>query len=146
MSQSANHLRNHHAKHHLAHGSAVLAALLVLSGLAGAQQLQQQGTIGGEIMDRRGKPLVSAHIDLYDTATGAELSAVTDDNGNYVVSGLPVDHYYAMNIRCIGFLPQQRRSVTPAVGGALTDDVTLDPISDSHRTVVGDARRGSSGQ
>jgi hypothetical protein len=150
MSQSANDPANakHHAtrgaQHNLAHGSAVLAALLVLSGLAGAQQ--QQGTIGGEIMDRRGKPLVSAHIDLYDTATGAELSAVTDDNGNYVVSGLPVDHYYAMNIRCIGFLPQQRRSVTPSVGGALTNDVTLDPISDSHRTVVGDARRGSSGQ
>ena len=130
-------------KHHLAHGSAAFVALLVLSGLVGAQQ---QGTIGGEIMDRHGKPLVSAHVDLYDTATGAGISAVTDDNGNYVVNGLAVDHYYAMNIRCIGFLPQQRRSVTPSVGGALTNDVTLDPISDSHRTVVGDAHRGSSGQ
>jgi hypothetical protein len=128
---------------HVVHGSAALVALLVLSGLAGAQQ---QGTIGGEIMDRHGKPLISAHIDLYDTATGAEVSAVTDDNGNYVVNDLPVDHYYAMTIRCIGFLPQQRRSVTPSMRGSLTDDVTLEPISDTHRTVVGDARRGSSVQ
>jgi hypothetical protein len=127
----------------------VAAALLLAGSGARAQgsgTFNQAGTIGGEIMDRHGKPLVSAHIDLYDTATGAELSALTDDNGNYAVSGLPVDHYYAMTIRCIGFLPQRRRAVTPSTHGALNDDVTLDPISDTHRTVVGDAHRATPGK
>jgi hypothetical protein len=130
------------------HGAAaVAAALLLASGVASAQSGRgQAGTIGGEIMDRHGRPLASAHIDLYDTATGTELSAMTDDNGNYVVSGLAADHYYAMTIRCIGFLPQRRHSVTPSTHGTMNDDVTLDPISDSHRTVVGDAHRGNPGQ
>lgn len=127
--------------------TAVAAALLVSAGMANAQGVAKQaGTIGGEIMDRHGRPLVSAHIDLYDTSTGAELSVLTDGNGNYVLNGLPVDHDYAMTVRCIGFLPQRRRSVTPSAQGSLNDDVTLDPISDAHRTVVGDARRAASGQ
>jgi hypothetical protein len=127
--------------------TAVAAALLLTSGAARAARAQgTAGTIGGEIMDRHGKPLVSAHVDLLDTMTGNEVSALTDANGNYVVSGLPVDHYYAMTVRCIGFLPQRRRAVTPSMAGSLTDDVTLDPISDAHRTVVGDARRASSVQ
>jgi hypothetical protein len=125
----------------------MVASSVLTSGVARAQgSVSTAGTIGGEIMDRHGKPLVSAHVDLYDTSTGAELSTVTDANGNFAVNGLPVDHDYAMTVRCIGFLPQRRRSVTPSLRGALDDDVTLDPISDSHRTVVGDARRGSSGQ
>jgi hypothetical protein len=134
------------------HGATAVAVALLLAGSgaraqgSGSGAMNQAGTIGGEIMDRHGKPLVSAHIDLYDTATGAELSALTDDNGNYAVSGLPVDHYYAMTIRCIGFLPQRRRSVTPSTQGALNDDVTLEPISDTHRTVVGDAHRASQGK
>jgi hypothetical protein len=128
--------------------TATMAALLLASGAVGGVARAQgtAGTIGGEIMDRRGKPVVNAHIDLLDNATGNEMSVVTDANGNYVVNGLPVDHDYAMTVRCIGFLPQRRRSVAPSDRGGMNDDVTLDPISDSHRTVVGDARRGSSVQ
>jgi hypothetical protein len=66
---------------------------------------------------------------------------MTDANGNYVLSGLAIDHDYAMTVRCIGFLPQRRHSVAPSTRGAM-DDVTLDPISDAHRTVVGDVRHG----
>jgi hypothetical protein len=132
------------------HGATAVAAALLLAGGAaraqGSGALNQAGTIGGEIMDRHGKPLTSAHIDLYDTATGTELSTVTDDNGYYAVSGLPAGHYYAMTIRCIGFLPQRRHSVTPSTHGTMNGDVTLEPISDSHRTVVGDAHRGNPGQ
>jgi Carboxypeptidase regulatory-like domain len=127
--------------------TAVAAALLLTSGVARVAGAQKAGgSIGGEIMDRHGKPLVSAHIDLLDSVTGTESSVLTDANGNYVVNGLAVDHDYAMTVRCIGFLPQRRRSVAPTAKGSLTEDVTLDPISDSHRTVVGDARRGGTGQ
>jgi hypothetical protein len=117
-----------------------LAALLLASGAARAQGTA--GTIGGEIMDRRGRPLVNAHVDLLDNATGREMSALTDTNGNYAVNGLATDHDYAMTVRCIGFSPQRRHSVTPSRSGAQVDDVTLDPISDANRTVLGDARRG----
>jgi hypothetical protein len=125
----------------------VAALLLVSGGVARAQSSAQSkgGTIGGEIMDRRGKPVVSAHVDLLDNATGNEMSVLTDANGNYVVNGLPVDHDYALTVRCIGFLPQKRRSVAPSSGNGMDEDVTLDPISDAHRTVVGDARRSTSG-
>ncbi|HWZ61089.1 MAG TPA: carboxypeptidase-like regulatory domain-containing protein [Gemmatimonadaceae bacterium] len=121
----------------------VAALILVSAGVAHGQALAQGkgGTIGGEIMDRRGKPLVAAHVDLLDNTTGVEVSAMTDANGNYVLSGLAIDHDYAMTVRCIGFLPQRRHAVAPSAHGAM-DDVTLDPISDAHRTVVGDVRRG----
>src|ERR1700733_9597225 len=125
----------------------VAALLLVSGGVARAQSSapSKAGTIGGEIMDRRGEPVLSAHVDLLDNATGNEMSVLTDANGNYVVNGLPVDHDYALTVRCIGFLPQKRRSVAPSSGNGMDEDVTLDPISDAHRTVVGDARRSTSG-
>jgi hypothetical protein len=109
--------------------SAALAALLLTAGAAQAQAVV--GTIGGEIMDRRGRPLVNAHVDLQDNATGRAVSVLSDANGNYVLNRLPADHDFAMTVRCIGFSPQRRQSVTPSRAGAMAADVTLEPISES---------------
>jgi hypothetical protein len=109
---------------------AILSVAIAMGTLTAplAARAQSIGAIGGEVTDRHGAPLPAAHVDVIDRVTGNERSIAADGDGYYVVRGLSADHTYSVSARCIGFLPRTVPSVLPSASGALTADISLDPV------------------
>lgn len=111
--------------------AAVVYALTAAAGTLHAQY-DMLGVIVGQVTDWRGTALSAAHVNVIDRATGQRTTALTDEDGHYILAGLATDHHFTLEVRCIGFVPRTEpnvRAVAPAAGAppaALT--LTLIPI------------------
>jgi len=56
--------------------------------------LSRGGSISGKVTDKSGSPIPDLEIDAYDTSLSWQSYAMTDDSGNYAVSGLITGKYY----------------------------------------------------
>ncbi|MBR1705313.1 MAG: TonB-dependent receptor [Bacteroidales bacterium] len=91
------------------------AAGIVLAVLAGSIALSAQvGTVGGQVTDERGAPVIGASVQVLDSAS---VGTVTDMDGNYSLSCAPDA---VLLFSCIGM-----KDATVAVAGRRTVDVVL---------------------
>lgn len=89
----------------------VFAAFLLSMTLLHAQS----GQVSGVVSDATGAPVVGASVIVDGTMNGT----LTDENGNYTLSGVPSDG--TLQFSCIGYVTR-----TAAVGGRAKIDMTLD--------------------
>jgi Tfp pilus assembly protein PilF len=83
------------------------AAVLLISTIAIAQQIGQEGTIQGRVLDRDGKPLQGAVARIQNMSTNQIDEAKTNKSGTYNIAGLLQGRYkvtlivdgYAMMVR-----------------------------------------------
>ncbi|NBR64022.1 MAG: hypothetical protein EBT77_06925, partial [Verrucomicrobia bacterium] len=78
--------------------------VLLAASLCGVSSLQAQGVGGvrGRVVDSDfGQPIARASVTILDTPFGA----MTDDQGNFTISGVPPG-VYSLNVRSSGYLPK----------------------------------------
>ena len=72
---------------------AVVLVLVLSCVVAGAAQGVNTATLLGTVLDQQGKAVEGAKVTLTSTATGAERTAVSEDNGRYTLVGIPPGQY-----------------------------------------------------
>jgi hypothetical protein len=106
------------------------------------------GALTGRVIDQAGTPVPGAAVTLTAIATGASRTAVTSEDGDYVVTGLASGRY-RVRVELTGFRPLAREGVRLATGETVRLDLQLELGSVSEAvTVTADApllRSASSG-
>ena len=98
----------------------LIAALWVLVTATSAFAQQTTGTIAGRVLDEQKAAIPGATITAKNDSTGFTRTEVSDAEGLYRITGLPVGSY-ALSIEMSGFQPQ-KRAVTVNVSETLTAD------------------------
>ena len=75
----------------------VASALLILASLAMAGTT---GKLSGRVLDEKKDPLASVNVRI----EGQRLGAITDDQGNFFIIGIPAGTY-SVRINLMGFAP-----------------------------------------
>src|SRR5215471_2007326 len=75
------------------HGSCILLVLLLALYSAAAWPQTQLATVFGTITDRTGAVIPEAQVTVSSVNTGLKRVALTDDQGQYHVAGLPAGMY-----------------------------------------------------
>ena len=104
--------------------TAVLAAACLLPEVWAAGQ-GIAATIEGRVTDDTGAPVAGATITAINPANGFERMTTTDDDGRYLLVGLPVDGAYRVRAEEPGFAAAVRESVMLSVGQNPVIDFTL---------------------
>jgi len=101
----------------------LFAALGLLVTVTAAAAQQTTGTIAGRVLDEQKAAVPGATVTAKNSSTGFTRSEVTDGEGVYRITGLPVGSY-ALSIEISGFQPQSR-SVQVSVSETLTNDFDM---------------------
>ena len=131
------------------HQSWLLAVLVALLSTAPAWAQTITGRIDGRVTDSSGAVLPGATISIVNTGTGLTITQVTDDNGTYTATNLPVGNY-TVSAELEGFRRAQRTGVQLSADGRLSADFTLGvgQLSESVQVqaVTGEAVNRTSGE
>ena len=100
------------------------AAALMLALAPAAYGQQTAGNIDGRIVDQQSAPVPGATVTASNGQTGFSRSAVSDSEGLYRLSALPIGTY-DLKVDLSGFSGLERKNLTVSVGQTLTIDVTL---------------------
>ena len=84
--------------------------------------------IEGRVMDLEGLVIQQAHVRVTDETTGASTETLSAMNGRFVIGNLAPSHTYAVDVRCIGFVPYHVSGIHPTTTGAAMSDVAMEPI------------------
>jgi outer membrane receptor protein involved in Fe transport len=101
----------------------LLAALSVLVTVTAAAAQQTTGTIAGRVLDEQKAAVPGATVTAKNESTGFTRSEVSDAEGVYRITGLPVGSY-ALSMEMSGFQPQ-RRTIQVSVSETVTADFDL---------------------
>jgi hypothetical protein len=102
----------------------MIAFTFILGGpLAYAQS--NFGQISGTIIDSTGAAIPNATIIITSTNTQAKRTIVSDGNGNYIATNLPIGNY-AISVTQAGFRTAQQADVTITADAKVTSNFTLE--------------------
>src|SRR5260370_35629384 len=104
----------------------VLAALAVLSVAAGAAAQSNTGQISGTIKDASGGLLPGVTVTVLNVNTAIPRVVVTDDEGAYIVTNLPVASY-SVAAELQGFRKAEKRRLDMAPDGTPSAQLTAVP-------------------
>jgi len=94
------------------------AALLLLSLPSGCFAQIVTGTVTGTVRDPSGLAVTSAEVSLRLSATGRERRTVTNEGGDFTITGLDAGEY-TLTVSAAGFKKMERRQVNLATGERL---------------------------
>ena len=113
----------------------LMGAVLIFCGAAA--KAQTTGSISGTVSDPSGSVIPDTAIICRNVDTGVQQNAVTNVDGFYAFTTLPVGHYELDTFRP-GFKPYKRTGLTIDVGTKLQIDITLDMGEQSQQVTVTD--------
>ena len=109
-------------------GAALAVALLGAVAFTNGSRTNDTAPIEGRVMDLVGDAVQHAHVRITDEATGASIETMSQLNGRFLIPNLEPTHTYAVDVRCIGYIPFHTSGVHPTTAGAALDNVSLEPI------------------
>ena len=114
-----------------------LGAVILLLAFAAASASGQTifGRISGTVTDSSGAVIPNASVTVRNNATNLERTAVTDDEGFYTVTNLPVGNY-TVSVEQTGFKKSVQTGNVLAADTRLTVNLTLEPGSVSETVEV----------
>ena len=104
----------------------VLVCFLFATLMALAQGVGTSGEITGTVTDTAGSVVLKATVNVVDTQTGLQRTAVTNSTGQFRVAGLS-PATYDISAHMPGFATEIRKGVTVAVGQTVISDFKLKP-------------------
>jgi hypothetical protein len=119
-----------------------LALMLTISAVAGFAQQQATTTLRGHVADEFGGSVVGATVTVI-SQSGVEKSAVSNDEGNYVVSGLAPGTYTVRAVAS-GFAINETQDVQIAAGRREPLDIKLSVTIEEQKVTVSTDTRGVS--
>ena len=112
-----------------------LPLLLLFLGLGITQAFAQQATVVGTVFDPSAALVANAKVTVTHIETGTAYQYVTNNDGNYVASNLPVGHY-KMAVDATGFKRVEQNDIVLAVGDRARYDFRLEVGSASDQVTV----------
>jgi hypothetical protein len=103
---------------------ALFAAASLSSGVAHAQGVTT-GALSGLVTDEGGKPIDGAQVVVENKTNGFRSSALTRENGRYIVPALEVGGPYSVQVRRLGFQPITRDGIFVLLGQQVPVNVSL---------------------
>jgi tetratricopeptide (TPR) repeat protein len=85
-------------RHPFARVSAIGAAAVVTVGLLAAPAAAQNGSLAGKVVNVQGRPQGSVPVILDQVGVTGQKKTVTDNNGEWVVTGLPADSKWMITV------------------------------------------------
>ena len=118
----------------------IVLAIALCASFAGLVVGQQRaGSLRGQVLDELGGAIVGANVTAIDSK-GVEKSVVTNEGGNYTITGLAPGKYTVRAINA-GFALAETPDVEITTGKPLQFDITLKvAIEEQKVTVAADAR------
>jgi len=119
-------------------GLLAVLAVVILGGLAKPSSAQVGGSaaqLNGAVRDESGGTVAKATITLRETETNRTYSAVSNDNGLYVIASLPPGRY-ELTTEATGFAKSTQTGIVLTVGQVATIDVTVKIASSAERVIV----------
>jgi hypothetical protein len=113
---------------------AVFVALILAAVTVTASAQQTTGIITGRVLDDQKAAVPGATITVKNAATGFSRVEITDSEGVYRMTGLPVGNY-ALSLEMSGFQPQTR-TVQVSVSETLTADFDIHIANVSENVTV----------
>lgn len=104
---------------------AIVAALTLAAGTAGAQSQAVNGTIEGTIKDASGGLLPGVTVTVHNTDTGAQRVVVTDANGLYRAPLLPLGNYQ-VTAELSGFKKSQQTGIPITAGSSAVINMAME--------------------
>ena len=111
--------------------SALLAGVLLFSGVAGAQV--EQGRFVGHIQDPTGAVIVGAKVEATNVATNIVQRGITNDGGDFVITPVLAGSYM-LTVTAEGFQKATTKVIEVQVGQIVRQDLIL-PIGTANTTV-----------
>src|SRR3954466_773087 len=108
---------------HIRTSRLLLAALCLLAAVTTAAAQQTTGTIAGRVLDEQKAAVPGATVTAKNSSTGFSRNEVSDSEGLYRITGLPVGTYN-LSIEMSGF-QSQSRSVQVDVSETRTADFDI---------------------
>jgi len=128
---------------------ALLLLVIIYSGFGGALAQTITGRISGTVTDANGGAVPGVIVKIINEATQQTRNAMTDPNGFYVATNLPVGNYRVM-VEHQGFKKAAKTGYDLVADGRLSVDFTLEPgaVSESVEIVAatGEAVNSVSGE
>lgn len=119
--------------------TAIALCLLTLSLVDVGFAQQRPGSVRGQVLDELGGAIIGASVTAIDAA-GKEKSVVTNDNGNYTITGLAPGKY-TLRVVNAGFAIYENTELEVVAAKAEQLDVTLKvAIEEQKVTVAADTR------
>ena len=115
--------------------TALVIILLLSAPVLTLSQATYTAQLTGTVTDSSGGVVVGAKVTLTDEATNIPSTAVADDRGVYVFTGLRPGSY-KLHVNATNFAPVERTNLVLAVNQRATLDVTLNPGSVSASVTV----------
>jgi len=116
---------------------AIALCAFSLTGVVAAQQ--RVGSLKGQVLDELGGAIVGAAVTAIDSR-GVEKSSVTNDSGNYTITGLAPGKYTLRAVNA-GFAMYESTEVEVLAGRPLQLDITLKvAIEEQKVTIAADSR------
>src|SRR4051794_11619114 len=95
-------------------------AFVILASAGGSLWAQTSvGQIAGTVSDASGGVLPGANVTIVNVGTRAERAVVTDENGFYVVTNLPIGDY-SIEVAGNGFRGEKRSGISVTADAHLT--------------------------
>ncbi len=104
--------------------ASMLAGLLLATSVVYAQGVGSSGDIKGTVTDPSGAAAPKVAVTAVETAKGFRRTALTDDAGQYQLTGL-VPGIYDVSAELHGFQTEVRKAVSVTVGGTVNVDFLL---------------------
>jgi protocatechuate 3,4-dioxygenase beta subunit len=99
-----------------------LSAIFLCAAIAGASFAASMGTVGGDVVDSRGKPVADARVMLQASGGGHLQTSQTNAQGRFWFASLP-EGQYSVRASDMGRISEWRQNVWVAPGRET--DVTL---------------------
>jgi hypothetical protein len=103
----------------------LVAGLLIVAGVAGAQGVGASGSISGTVTDPQGAVVANATVTATDAERGTRRSAQSDGNGHYELQGLAPATYNLSVTGGSGLAAALTKNVVVTVGQTVVLDVQM---------------------
>jgi hypothetical protein len=119
-------------------GLMAVLGMIILGGLAKPSIAQVGGSaaqLNGAVRDESGGSVAKATITLRETETNRTYTAVSNDNGLYVLASIPPGRY-ELTTEASGFAKSTQTGIVLTVGQVATIDVTVKVASTAEKVTV----------
>jgi hypothetical protein len=105
----------------------VAVSILAVPAVPAARAQSVDAGFAGSVRDSRGNPVSHATVEAIHGPTGYLARATTNENGRFLMPGLPLGGPYTVTVRRPGFSPAKRTGLTISIGARPDIEFSLQP-------------------